>query len=121
MPTIKERIFTIVKDSPGVTHEELAARLSDVAKGSLASQLHELINRGVIYAKQGSKIKRGRILLGFHTDLPEYKLLLKGPMPTRVADKPAPADFSVQAILDPLTLGQARKLYAELHKMFGAK
>lgn len=121
MPTIKERIFNIVKDKPGITHEELSVRLHDVAKGSLASQLHDMINRGVVYAKQGDKIKRGRILLGFHTDLTEYKLLLKEPAPVHQASHPSPPAFSVQAIIDPLTMGQARQLYKELHRIFGAK
>lgn len=119
MPTIKERIFNIVRENPGITHHELGIRLKDIAKGSLGSQMHDLINRNVIYAKQGTTVKRGRYLLGLHTDLDKYTLMPLQPAPVHPSAKPAPVEFNVQSVLDPLTLGQARKLYAELHKMFG--
>lgn len=125
MPTIKERIWTIVKDSPGVTYGELCVRLSDIPKGSLASQYYDLIGRGIIYQKPGTKVKKGRFLLGLHTDQDKYVLT---PLPRADHVQPnvakaavATTEFSVQALLDPLTMGQARQLYKELHKIFGAR
>lgn len=121
MPTIKERIFNIVKDSPGITQKELASRLQDVASGSISSQVHDLVGRGVLFTKLGSKVKNGRLLLGVYTDLDRYELMPVPHARPPVEVKPAPAEFNVHSVIDPLTMGQARKLYAELHKMFGAK
>lgn len=118
MPTIKERIFNIVKDNNGITQKEVATRLKDVAEGSIASQVYDLCSRGVLYAKHNGQVKRGRALLGLYTDLIKYELM---PVPKAKAEvvTTVTPDFSVQSIIDPLTMGQARKLYAELHKMFG--
>lgn len=121
MPTIKERIFTIVKDNPGVTQKELASRLKDVAAGSIASQVHDLVGRGVLFTKHAGKVKNGRALLSIYTDLDKYELMPVPKSKPPVEVQPAPALFSVQAIIDPLTMGQARQLYKELHRIFGAK
>lgn len=121
MPTIKERIFTIVKDNPGVTQRELATRLKDVAEGSIASQVHDLVARGVLFTKHAGKVKNGRALLSIYTDLDRYELMPVPKAAPAVVAKPVAPEFSVQAIIDPLTMGQARQLYKELHRIFGAK
>lgn len=125
LPTLKERLWRIVKEQPGITMKELHARMRDTPRGSISSQLHVMQGRGMIYTKPSGRSYRGREIIGLHTDLATYTLM--PPSTTRkppvihlvepATAKPTTAD-DLRKFVDNLTVAQARELFNHLKRMF---
>ena len=125
LPTIKERLWRVIKDEPGLTASQLSKRLSGIPVGTISSQLNLMETRGMVYAV-GTK---GRGPIGkakaYHTDMAAYTL----PPPVKTNGKKAepspasavstnrqPVEMSID--LDSLTIREAKALYAKLKEMF---
>ena len=133
------QLWNIVKEQQGATHADIRKRATHIPLGSIATTLHSLEKRCMIYSRPAD-IKNPRTKAYF-TDMERYELLPLPREPKVVKDtaKPAPIELmtSEQTItnvvtkaatpsqdwlsyVDALTIGQARGLYQHLHKMFGA-
>lgn len=122
LPTIKERLWRVIKDEPGLTATQLRKRLSGIPIGTISSQLNVMETRGMVYAV-GTK---GRGPTGtakaYHTDMDTYDLPPpvkrngKEAAPPPVETKRQPVEKSID--LDSLTIREAKALYQQLKGMF---
>lgn len=130
LPPIAQILWKAIKESQGITREELGKRLSHINPNSVNSRLHDLQKRGMVYAK---KIKfRNTYTNAYYTDMGEFRMLPhvttkpeSGSEPKPEArprpqtSTPAPTPPSRSFDLDTMTVGEARALYAQLKRMFG--
>lgn len=124
VPCVKERLWRVIKEEPGLTQSQLAKRLTNIPVGTVSSSLHNMEKRGIVYVV-GTK---GRGPSGkakaYHTDLETYQHLplLEGngktaaPAPTPAETKRQPVEKSID--LDSLTIREAKALYQQLKEMF---
>lgn len=132
VPTVKERVWKFVVNNPGCTHSEIHKALSSIPRGSVNSQLYDLVSREVLYSKPDPK--RGHRAVRLFTDFTVYPDKARGSVLKRtVAQKPAPApapaaapvpgklaeDTDLDRMVDNLTLAQARQLWLRLNAFFG--
>lgn len=132
-PTVANQIWNIIKEQPGVTYSRLKQRAAHLSRGSISSTLNDMEKRSMIYSRPIGDRKNA-----YFTDMEQYRLLPRPAatkQPTKVPEQPpaagklageptatastqhtTPSVFSV----DQLTIAQARALYQQLHKMFGA-
>ena len=126
LPPVKERLWRHIKDNPGISRRDLRATFSAVPEGTFSGQLWALMNAGQVYEREEFVADKRRTRL--YTDMEVY-----APPPRtkkeRYETPPAQAPGqitpdvkcppSTDALIDSLTIAQARELYARLKRMFG--
>ena len=145
-PTILNQLWSIIKEQPGSTYRQIKDRASHLNPGSIATTLHSLEKRCMIYSRPAD-IKNPRTKAYF-TDMERYELrpnpnsakekkariaLMDSVLKAEVARVDAEASTISHmlakaavpsqdwaAYVDTLTVAEARALYQQLHKMFGA-
>ena len=137
-PNNKVRVWTTIKEEPGLTLDQLHKRLSSIPPGSVSSSLAIMEKRAMVYVK-GAKGKKGRAVKSYYTDMDHYELLPEPmrngatdsrPEPKPVISVATPTDPEslkrgpIQAtkaddsVIDHLTIGEAKRLYAALKVFF---
>lgn len=145
-PTILNQLWSIIKEQPGSTYRQIKDRASHLNPSSIASQLNELEKRSMAYSRPAD-INRPRVKAYF-TDMERYELrpnpnsakekkariaLVDSVLKAEVARVDAEASTISHmlakaavpsqdwaAYVDTLTVAEARHLYKQLRKMFGA-
>lgn len=134
VPTVKERIWRVIKEQPGLTARQISRLMPAVAAGTISSQLFLLEKAELIYVK-GTKGQGPRgTTKAYYTDhdkfvKPErwpHNGSTKGngtnPAPLIAYAPPAPAPApapKTRIDVDSLTLAEARTLYNQLKEFFG--
>lgn len=137
LPGQKERIWHWLKDNPHKTEAEIAAT-THITATSIPPTVREMIGRGMLQRRRGSRFGRGvweYATLGMKYELrplPSKSKSLHGvksanpaPAPATTpttpavqAPSPAPAPQLRAFDMDSYTLGELRSIYAQLHKLF---
>lgn len=84
-PTSMERLWRAIKDADparGVTHADLARRLSGIPAGTISSRVSTLLARGMVYVTR-TTAAGGRHVQHYATDMDTFELLplLRPPVP----------------------------------------
>lgn len=121
LPTIKERLWRVIKDEPGLTATQLSKRLSGIPIGTISSQLNVMETRGMVYVVGTKGHGPTRKAKAYHTDMDTYQLLSA----PKVGTTHKPAQKAVEPTadrdafdLDALTIREAKALYVRLKGMF---
>ena len=126
VPCVKERLWRVIKEEPGLTQSQLAKRLTNIPMGTISSQLHDMEARGMVYVVGTKGHGPSGKAKAFHTDMETYQRL---PRPEKNGKKAAtaqaepPAETKRQPVevsidLDSLTIREAKALYLKLKEMF---
>lgn len=128
LPPVKERLWRHIKDNPGITRAELRKVFSAIPEGTFHGQLWKLLQSGTVFTR--TEYINGRRRDRLYTDLDVYvrPTVRRSVGEDKQPAAPAPPDGqcdavsqrpSLDALLDSLTVGEARELYQKLKKMFG--
>jgi uncharacterized protein (DUF2249 family) len=129
------KILQYIGDHPGSTRAQISKAMEErygMSPNNTGSVISQMEIKSFVTAK-GSPKTYTRTSKVYHPDpdnpalaaarkkLAEKKAagLIKSKKYTPVRPMPAPQHSSVQAIVDKLTIGQAREIYDELKKLFG--
>lgn len=124
VPCVKERLWRVIKEEPGLTQSQLAKRLTNIPKGTISSQLHDMEARGMVYVVGTKGHSPSGKAKAYHTDMETYQ---RRPRPERNGKTAAPAQppaetkrqpVEVSIDLDSLTIREAKALYLKLKEMF---
>lgn len=130
LPPVKERLWRHIKNNPGITRAELRKVFSAIPEGTFTGQLWMLLQSGTVFTRTEyiNDKKRDRL----YTDLDVYvrptvrRSAEEDKQPAAPAYAPPAGQCdtvsqrpSPDALLDSLTIGEARVLYQKLKKMFG--
>lgn len=140
VPTVKERLWRALKETPGQTAREMVARMRNVPHGTINSQLSGMEADGLLRSSMvTSKGPRGQAkayyALGDTWTRPPRKAravklrtqgntnVAPGAVTTHAANPPAPGNVPATdaTSIGHLTIAQAHSLYTQLHQLFGAK
>lgn len=128
LPPVRERLWRHIKDNPGIYRKELRAAFSALPEGTFSGQLWALLNAGQVYERD--EFVAGKRRARLYTDMEVYvrPAVRRSVGEDKQPAAPAPLDGqcdtvsqrpSLDALLDSLTVGEARELYQKLKKMFG--
>ena len=126
LPPVRERLWRHIKDNPGIYRKELRAAFSALPEGTFSGQLWALLNAGQVYERD--EFVAGKRRARLYTDMEVYVAFprtKKERYETPPAQTPGQITPDVKcpsspdALLDSLTIAQARELYVRLKRMFG--
>lgn len=126
LPPVRERLWRHIKDNPGIYRKELRAAFSALPEGTFSGQLWALLNAGQVYERD--EFVAGKRRARLYTDMEMY-VRQPGRKKERYETPPAQTPGQItpyvkcpsspDALLDSLTIAQARELYVRLKRMFG--
>ena len=123
---LDQKIHHYLKDHPNKTNEEIAKALGSNSHSTYVC-LNRALKAGLLRRRKGSRFTKGvweyEVVFKefqqppYHNSKKKQPKLADSPEITHVAEAAQPKTSKFD--IDSLTLGEARNLYNELHKMFG--